>query len=310
MKVSIIILNWNRADDTIDCLKSLSELLVGKCQLSIVIVDNASTDHSVVRIESSAKKIFSKNNIEVELLKNKKNLGFSGGNNVGIRHSLKHSVDYILVLNNDTIVDKKLLTGLLDTARTYPKAGLISPKIYFAKGYEFQKGRYKKFELGKVIWYAGGNLDWDNVYGANRGVDEVDKGQFKKVEETDFATGACMLIKAKSIKEVGMFDEQYYMYLEDADLSYRMKKSGWAVLYSPKGHMWHKVAQSSGIGGNLNDYFITRNRLIFGMRYSNLRTRMALYKESLLLLLNGREWQKRGVVDFYFLRYGKGSWKN
>lgn len=310
MKISIVVLNWNRANDTIDCLKSLSNLCKKNYDsLSVIVVDNASTDKSLPKIETAVKKIFSKSKIIVEVLKNKSNLGFSEGNNVGIRHAIRHKADFILLLNNDTVVDKNLLNKLLATAKKYPKAGLISPKIYFAKGYEFHKRKYKKSELGKVIWYAGGDFDWDNIYGTNRGVDEVDYGQYKKVEETDFATGACMFINARAIKEVGMFDKQYFMYLEDADLSHRAQKAGWKVLYTPCGHLWHKVAQSSGIGSKLNDYFITRNRLIFGMRYASLKTKLALYKESLFLLLDGRKWQKKGVLDFYLFRLGRGSWK-
>jgi len=98
------------------------------------------------------------------------------------------------------------------------------------------------------------------------------------------------------------------MYYEDIDLSMRIKKAGFEVLYIPSANVWHKVAQSSGIGSGLNDYFITRNRLLFGMRYAKLRTRFALYRESLRFLLSGRVWQRKGVLDFYLGRLGKGSW--
>jgi GT2 family glycosyltransferase len=307
-KVSIVILNWNRANDTIECLKSISQLSTINYQLSVTVVDNGSTDNSVSIIEKKLKKIVRKKNVEAEVIKNENNLGFAAGNNIGIKHALNHKAEFILILNNDTVVGKNLISELLKSAKKYLKAGVISPKIYFAKGFEFHKSRYRKSEFGKVIWYAGGEIDWDNVYGANRGVNEVDKGQYGKVLETDFATGACMFCRAKSLKDVGMFDEKYYMYLEDADLSQRMKNAGWKVLYSPKGHLWHKVAQSSAIGGDLNDYFISRNRLLFGMRYAKFRTRLALYKESLNLILNGREWQKKGVIDFYLRRFGRGSW--
>ncbi len=153
-------------------------------------------------------------------------------------------------------------------------------------------------------------MDWGNVYGENRGVDEVSSNKFNKVEQIDFATGACMFLNTDCLKEVGMFDEHYFMYLEDADLSVRIKKKKWKVLYVPKGILWHKVAQSSGIGSDLNDYFITRNRLMFGMRYAPIRSKLALIKESIKFLLTGRKWQKRGVLDFYSGNFGKGSFKN
>jgi GT2 family glycosyltransferase len=307
VKVSIVILNWNRKKDTLECLKSL-EGLSTKHKVQIIVVDNASTDDSRKVIDKKLKKLNKKDNFSCELIRNKENLGFAAGNNVGMRHAVAHGADYVLLLNNDTLVDKKLVDELVSVAKSKKKAGLLSPKIYFAEGFEFHKEKYKKKDLGKVIWYAGGKIDWDNVYGKNHGVDEIDKGQYDKIEETDFVTGACMLIRKEAIEDVGFFDEKYYMYLEDADLSVRMKKNGWQVLYAPPAHLWHKVAQSSAIGSKLNDYFIIRNRLLFGMGYASVRTKFALYRESLRLLLNGRKWQQKGVIDFYLMRYGKGSW--
>jgi GT2 family glycosyltransferase len=309
-RVSIVILNWNRAKDTIQCLLSIGKLTIKDYTLNVVVVDNASSDDSVDKIRKGIKRITGSANITSELVANKTNLGFAGGNNVGIKHSLNHGADFVLVLNNDTVVAKNLIRGLLKTASKYPNAGAISPKIYFAEGYEFHESRYRKAERGKVIWYAGGNIDWANVLGTNRGVDEVDEGQYEKIHKTDFATGACVLLRKQVLKEVGMFDERYYLYLEDVDLSQRMKEKGWEILYSPRGHLWHKVAQSSGVGSDLNDYFITRNRLLFGMKYAPLRARFALYKESLRLLTSGREWQKKGVIDYYLRKFDRGSWKS
>ncbi len=308
MKVSIIILNWNRKKDTIECLESIENLQILGFELEIVVVDNASSDGSQKAVEQIFKKITEKN-ILCKQIRNTTNLGFAAGNNVGMRYSLDSGADYLLVLNNDTEVDKSLIKKLLKVAKKYSKVGTISPKIYFAKGFEFHKNRYKRKDLGKVFWYAGGDMDWDNVYGSNHGVDEVDKGQFEKAKETDFATGACMLLKSEALKDVGLFDEKYFMYLEDADLSQRLKRKGWEVLYTPKTEIWHKVAQSSGIGSDLNDYYITRNRLLFGMRYAKFRTKLALVRESFKLFLTGRRWQKIGVRDFYLGRFEKGSWK-
>jgi GT2 family glycosyltransferase len=222
-----------------------------------------------------------------------------------------------MLLNNDTEVEENLVEGLLKTFDEYPKAGAISPKIYFAKGYEFHKHSlndpskemYTKGELGHVIWYAGGTMDWNNVYGSNFGVDEVDNGQFEKVRETDFATGCCVMYTAKVLRNVGLLDEKYYLYLEDADVSERIKRNGHTVLYTPYAHLWHKVSQSSGIGSQLNDYFITRNRLLFGIKYAPTRAKIALLRESIRFLRKGRQWQVRGARDFYLLRFGRGSWK-
>lgn len=303
MKVSIVILNWNRKKETIECLKSLRELRIKNYELGIIVVDNGSTDGSVEAIRKGA------TGTTVELIINKENLGFAGGNNVGIKHALKDGADFVMILNNDTLIDKNLIVSFIEAVDKHKDAGIFSPKIYFARGFEFHKNKYLEKDLGKVIWYVGGIIDWSNVLGSNRGVDEVDKGQYNKIEETDFATGACMFIKREVLEKVGLFDEAYFMYLEDTDLSVRVKKNEWKVLYVPDAVLWHKVAQSSGIGSGLNDYYITRNRLLFGMQYAPLGAKFALLRESIKFLFSGRKWQKRGVLDFYLGRFKEGSFR-
>ncbi len=300
--VFVLILSFNRREDTLTTLESIRKLNVESFKLTTLVVDNASKDGTIAALRK-----FKMDNGEFLFIANKTNLGFAEGNNVGLKECLKRGADYILVLNNDTIVDSDLVCDLLKVFEKYPKAGILSPKIYFAEGYEYQN-RYKKEERGKVIWYAGGEIDWKNVYGTNYGVDEVDKGQFDKIRETDFATGCCLFVRRDVLEEIGLFDKRYFAYLEDADFSQRAKKAGWWVLYAPPAHLWHKVSQSSGIGSELNDYFITRNRMIFGLTYAPLRAKIALVKESFRLLLKGRKWQKIGIKDFYLGNFGKGSW--
>ncbi|MCH7640858.1 glycosyltransferase family 2 protein [Patescibacteria group bacterium] len=308
-KVAVIILSWNVKKDTIETIKSLLKSEIKGFSLEVVVVDNGSTDGSPQAIKKLFRELKLKKEVSLKLIELHKNVGFAEGNNVGMRYALRSRVDYVVLLNDDTIVDKNLIVSLVEAAKRYKKAGAISPKIYFVKGYEFHKERYKKSELGNVIWYAGGDIDWDNVYGSNYGVDEVDRGQHDEVRETDFTTGCCVIFPERVLKSVGLYDKRYFAYLEDADLSQRIREAGWKVLYSPNAHLWHKVAQSSGIGSDLNDYFLTRNRMLFGMRYASLRTRFALLRESLRLLVNGRKWQRIGIRDFYFGRLGKGSWR-
>ncbi|MAG59632.1 glycosyl transferase [Candidatus Woesebacteria bacterium] len=302
MKVSIVVLNWNGKEDTVQCLKSIGKLQTSNYTVQTVVVDNASTDGSVKAIKSLKVK-------GLKIIRNKGNLGFAGGNNVGMQHALEDGADFVLILNNDTRVDKNLVVDLLKVAEKQPRVGVLSPKIYFTPDFEFHKERYKKSERGKVIWYAGGSLDWKNVLGHNRGVDEVDIGRYNRTEETDFATGACMLIRKEVLEDIGLFDERYFMYLEDADFSYRARQRKWKILYAPPAHIWHQVAQGSGVGSGLNDYYITRNRLLFGIQYAPVRSKLALWRESLRFLITGRKWQRQGIIDFYLGQYGKGSWK-
>lgn len=303
MKIAIVVLNFNGTQDTIDCLKSINKLDIKDFELLTIVVDNASTDE--FKVQSSEFKVG-----EIKIIRNEQNSGFTGGNNVGIKYALSNGADYIFVLNNDTILDKNVLIELLKVSQFDQIAGIVIPKIYFAPGFEFHKDRYKKAEQGRVFWYAGGIMDWNNVLGRHRGVDEIDKGQYNNLSETDYASGCAMFIKKEALGKAGLFDERYFLYYEDADLSIRIKKAGFKIIYAPEAVIWHKNAGSVGGSGSiLQDYYTIRNRLLFGIKYAPLRAKLALIKESIKLLINGREWQKQGVIDFYFGKFGKGSYK-
>ncbi len=302
-KVSIIILTWNSIDLTLEVLKDINKIDTKGLSVETIVVDNGSTDETQEKLRG-----YKLQNMSFKLIRNKENLGFAEGNNIGMIDALKRGADYVLLMNNDVIVPRNLVVQLIKVAKSDKKIGLLAPKMYFAKGYEFHKERYSNKDLGKVIWYAGGMIDWDNIYSSHKGVDEVDKGQYDKQEETDVVNGACALIRKEVIEDIGYLDKKLFLYWEDADLSERARRAGWKIVYTPKTHLWHKVAQASGIGSDLNDYFLTRNRLVFGMRYARPRTKLALIKESFKLLINGRKWQKIGTRDFYLGCFGKGSW--
>lgn len=299
MKIAFIILNWNGVNDTLACLASINKIDKKPFVIEIIAVDNASTDDSVKRI----KELFPK----ITVIENKSNLGFAAGNNIGIKYALKDLADFIFIVNNDTILDKNILKNLLQTQQKY-NADILSPKIYFSPGREFYKNRYSKSELGKVIWYAGGKIDWNNVKGFHNGVDEVDRGQFEKEIEVDYATGAAMFVKREVFEKVGLFDEKYYLYYEDLDFCLRAKRIGAKIMFSPASRLWHSNAGSSASGSALQDYYITRNRLLFGMRYAPFKSKLALLKEAVKIGFRARKWQKRGVLDFILGRFGKGSY--
>lgn len=300
-KVSIIILNFNGKDYILDCLKSVKELITTNLELQLVIVDNASTDGSSELIKKFASR-------SCKIIQNEKNLGYTGGNNVGIKYATENGSDYVMLLNSDTIVDKNLLISTIEVMEGDQAIGVLGTKIYFFPGKEYHQNRYEEKDRGKVFWYAGGKIDWQNLILTHRGVDEVDNGQYDKQIETDFITGCCLLTKREVLEKIGALDDRYYLYLEDADLSQRIKLAGYRLVYSPVAKLWHINAGSSSIGGNLHDYFITRNRMFFGIKYASLRTKAALLKQGIKLLLTGRSWQKIGIRDFFLGRFGKGSW--
>ena len=300
-----MILTWNGLKDTLLVLKDVGELSSDGIDYETIVVDNGSSDGT-----QEALKGYKLPNMKFKFVETGRNLGFAGGNNVGIKKALREGADLVLLLNNDVILKKNLITQLTKDALSDPKIGVVSPKMYFAKGFEFHKNRYKKDQKGKVIWYAGGDIDWDNVYSSHHGVDEVDRGQYEKIDDTDFANGACALIKKEVFKKVGYLDEKFFLYWEDADFSQRARLAGFRIIYTPKTHLWHKVSVATGGSGSpSNDYFLIRNRLIFGFRYARAWTKLALIRDSFRILMKGRSWQKKGILDFYLGRWGKGRWK-
>lgn len=299
--VSVVILHYHGRFDTISCFRSLLRAEQDNFRLKIIVVDNASEDNLFKTVREKFPRAY--------FIVNKENLGFAGGNNMGIKKALFLGADYVFILNNDTLIHEYTISWLIKFMEDNRSCGILSPKIYFAKGYEFHKDRYQKKQLGKVIWYAGGIIDWQNVIGRHRGVDQVDEGQFNFKGETDFASGCAMMVRREVFETIGMFDERYFLYYEDLDFAMRAKRKGFAVFFYPKSFLWHKNAQSAhGVGSQLQDYYISRNRLLFGMNYAPFSSKLSLVKESVTLLLKGRTWQRIGVRDFYLRRLGKGSY--
>lgn len=291
MKVVTVVLSFNSRKYIEDCLRSLK-------RNEVVVVDAGSTDGSS---EFIAEKF-----PELKLIVVKENLGYAGGNNLGIKYALESGADLIWVVNPDIVVAPDALSEAMKAMTN--NVAVVASKVYFAAGFEFHKEKYKKNDLGKVIWYAGADNDWDNVYAKHWGINEVDKGQFNKKKEIGYATGSSMLLRSEVLKKTGLIDEKYFMYYEENDLCQRIKKAGYKLIYAPQSIVRHKVGQAAGIGSGLADYYIARNRMLFGMRWAPWRSKFALIRESVKLLFTGRPWQKIGIRDFYLGKFGKGSY--
>jgi GT2 family glycosyltransferase len=299
-RVSIIIVDYNGQKDTEECLVSLKTLRVAQdTDVSIIVVDNGSKEPVVV----DNKKLPA----QTTILRSDKNLGFTEGNNFGLRYALEHcDPDFVLLLNNDTIVDANFLQHMVQCAQANPQAGMICPKIYFAAGHEFHKNSYDKKELGKVLWYAGGSIDWLNLDSFHRGVDEIDRGQFDHQKTSEFATGCCVLLPRKVIDQVKLFDQRYFLYFEDADLSMRIFRAGYQIMFCSTSTVWHKNAGSTGGSGSaLQQYYQTRNRLFFFLKYGNWRTRATTLRLGLRFFLVGSASEKRGALDWFLGQMGK-----
>lgn len=297
IKIAIVAVNFNGEKDSLELLESLKGLNSARYLTKIVFVDNASKDNFV---ETASKKY-----PQVDILQNGVNKGFSGGYNRGMAHALLWGADYVFIINNDALTpDKKLLISLLETFRKHPEAGVVSPKIYFAPGYEFHKDRYKEADQGKVVWFGGGAFDWRNVMSVHRGIDEVDQGEYSAEMEMDFATGCAFMVKREVLEKVGMFDEDYFAYFEDADFSKRVLDAGYKIYYNGNTFIHHKVSQSTGIGSEITDYYLTRNRLIFGFKYASRRTKFALWRQAMSQAVFGRKAQKQAIEDYFGKKTG------
>ena len=299
MKLGFITVNFHSDEDTIGVVSQLEESLLPKgVEIITYCVDNSLSESLPKKLAQYPHAVY---------LNSPGNVGFAAGNTIGFRRALKDKVDIVVLINNDTVAPKDLVKNILSSPISDEKVGVVGGLIYFAKGFEFREN-YSSSDLGKVIWYAGGIHDWNNVYASHLGVDEVDHGQFDGVRTTDFVTGCLFIVRREVLERVGFFDERYCLYFEDSDLGKRIEKVGLRLVIDPRIKLWHKVAQSSGIGSPLNDYFLTRNRLLFGTTYATTRTKFALLREAVKKLFIGTPAQKIAVRDFFMRNFGWGSW--
>lgn len=301
-KIAIIVLNWKQPKLTLETITSILKIKHDSFNYEIILVDNGSPDDSL--------KIFNqeyKNNKSIKILNTKANLGYAGGNNFGIDYALENNFDFLMLLNNDVLVDPNFIEELLKEATNYD---IIGPKIYFAPGFEFHKDRYQKKDLGKVIWSMGGQMDWNNIYGSNIGIDEVDRGQFGKIiSNVDFISGCCLMASRQVFEKIGKLDDTYFMYLEDVDFCHRAKMAGFKMACIPNSIIWHVNSGSTNGPGHLQNYFITRNRIYFAYKYAKTRTKFAIFRESLKTLFSKSKWQRLAVIDVYRNKMKRGSWQ-
>jgi len=240
--VAIVLVNYNGADDTIDCVRSLKNLKF--TDYRIIVVDNKSTDQSVKKLSMLS------SDGSIVLLKAEENNGFSAGNNIGIHYALDTlRADYIWLLNNDTVVQEDSLTGLLEGFHHNDHVGVTTAKTYY----------YKNKSL---IWYAGGNINkitsrtehWD--YGK---FEHQNNKKAKPISVT-FASGCCMLIKKDVFSKIGDLDESYFLYEEDTDYCLRVTSGGYAIVYCPDAVIYHKVNASTGKSSGTVQYYSIRNK--------------------------------------------------
>lgn len=287
--VYIILLNYNGYKDTIECLESLEKITYKNYR--IVVVDNASIDGS--------EKIIKNKFPEHIFIQAGSNLGFSGGNNVGIKYALQQGTDYVLLLNNDTIVEPDFLEPLVEEAEKSDQIGIMGGKI----NYYYDKN---------IIWSAGGYISDIKGCGYHYGIKEVDEGQYDEKREVTFLTGCIQLIKREVLEKVGLYDEDYFLYFEDVDYCYRTIKNNFKLVYVPTSKIYHKISASTGDESSLALYYNHRNRLLFIKK--NIKN---FFKKSIILIyffmtriIRIKKYNKKmtyvfeGIKDYYINKVG------
>ncbi len=297
--IYIILLNWNNASDTLECLKSLENISYPK--IKILLIDNGSSDDSPKKIQEWIDACHLKERIEFIRLKD--NLGFAGGNNVGIKYALENNADYVLLLNNDTIVTEDFLSKLIDTASKYPQTGVVGCKIHC-------------WPAKDKIWFNGGFINrWIGFCGHQR-------DNFIGEREVDFITGCCMLIPSRVLKQTGGFDERFFLISEDADLCWRIRNQGRKLIVNSEAVIYHKISQT--LGGKYapkTQYYWHRNRMLLFSKFLSPVEKLFFYQTQFLLFiplglilefLSGHfrsiPWILRGYYDFLRKRFGLCSY--
>lgn len=243
-KVCVILLNWNGRDDTLACLESLESSTYSP--LEIVVVDQGSEDGLV--------EIIGQRELDVELLVNEENLGFAGGNNQGMRYGLDNDADYVLLLNNDTVVDEQCVRELVQVAAGNPAIGAVGPKILC-------------YDESNRMWSVGGIVDFTQNVGRMRGYGQIDRGQFDDQAEVDFISGCAVMVPREVVEAVGLLSEEFSpAYYEDADWGMRMQAAGYINLVVPSARVWHRASASTGGDYNATSKYLMGHHSVLFMR--------------------------------------------
>lgn len=278
-KVTIILVNYNSVEDTLECIRSLQK--IDYTNYRIIVVDNASSD-DLRELQS----LCDKN--EIVLLRAGDNLGFAGGNNLGIRYALEHEkTDYVLLLNNDTVVKKDFLSLLVREAKCDATAGIIC-------------GTILRFDSPEEIWYKGGEILIDKGDTCHFGYGKKNSEYAVKKKYVSFATGCLWLMPKTTVEKIGFLTEDYFLYAEDSDYCCRVLNEGLRILFVPEAVIWHKVGRSSKVS-DIMQYYMVRNDFLMFSRFAAPKKRKWI---EVRILLRRIKDVCRGRISFRALRWG------
>lgn len=256
--VHFVIINWNQPELTLACLESLSEL--DYPNFRIVLVDNGSTDNSVALIRQAYPNVI--------LIETGENLGYSAGNNVGIRYAMEHEAEYVFLLNNDTVIDKNMLSRMVAIGEADSNTGMIGPTIYY-------------FDPPDMLWSAVNSIDWVRGQIIRHGLNETwpQATDDTPPQQVDYVDSCAILVKREVIEKIGLLDEAFFINFDDADWNIRARQIGFEIIHVPAARVWHKVSAAMGQASPATTYYMTRNSLLFFWKHNRgiIRLEAAMY---------------------------------
>lgn len=286
--VSIILVNYNGYSDTVDCISSL--LNIDYDNYKIYVVDNGST----VKADPEQLRYISNNS---NYIWSDSNLGFSGGNNLGIDYAMKDHPDFFLLLNNDTEVEPDFLNKLVNAASEIEDVGIVTGKILW-------------FNDKIHIWYAGGEYNYKTGKTIHYSYDEINDDLEHRIENVTFASGCLWLLPTQVISVVGKMDERMFLYAEDTEYCCRVMKKHLKIYFVNDAVIYHKVSRSTGLGSANSQYYNVRNTLLINSMYSNNKIKVLLRqiiiwaKEAFRGRMNFNSVYQ-GIWDFIMHKTGK-----
>ncbi|ETJ38539.1 Glycosyl transferase family 2 [human gut metagenome] len=294
-KIAVIIVNYNGIKYNKECIDSI--LKSDYNFVDIIVVDNNSQDDSIKEL----RKYFRD---KIIIYESKENKGFAHATNIGMKYALENNYKYVLWLNNDTIIEKNMISNLIKCSVANNEC-VVAPKIMY-------------FDYKNTIWSAGGEIKWIKGQTIQYGYKEKDLGQYDLHKNITFASGCCILIPQKVIKTVGLMEEKYFLYYEDTDYCKRIIDNKFTIMYEPSAKMYHKVsATTGGESSKLYIYYMTRSRLYFNNKYnkrklmSNIYMYLSYFKKYIQWLINKRydliRISLNAISDFYHNIEGKAD---
>jgi len=301
-KINIIIINWNEEKHTLECIKSLKNMISFNFEIETVLVDNGSEKDSFQRLKNKISK-------DVKIIRSEKNLGFTGGNNLGIKYALDKKSQYILLLNNDTIVEKDFLKKIIESLEQDKNIGIIGPKINY-------------LENKKLIWCIGGKLNsrtGNNKLLWNKYLDKYNKEQLVDV---GYVSGCAMCVRSEIFRKIGLLDDNYFLYNEESDFCLRAKRIlNIRTVCRLDAKIYHKISLSSGKISGLTEYYLIRNRLYFVKKHNTkcaylffliyftifILPTYTIYYPLRYKSLKILRYFYRGILDHFNHKYGKSN---